>query len=399
MVDIKESGRRGDVVARVPGVSSQPKAETKTDHWQRAKDVVPPAEYWDRYTKRYLNMPDHRDESTDPESFDETCKDVQITPPRLLHFSPDSLSKIDRGAQATLAVSCVTKESEFHSSTSHNHVLGFLISWKPKKVFGRIITAGRFDVPIGTPAALHLSVKIAPPDRSLQKLIYEMVSRFLLKQGCPLVGPPRPSGSSVEMLAEVLAGFDVDWSVNFMKRLLIAFGGDSVEARESFAGKLDELCPPQRPKKKGIMRQSISGAEFLSNLRDIASQRKKGGEPSYEIPSLSQRRVAQMETRPVKTMVEQIGKSEGRQSSLPRRLDASPRTTTGTTPSSKVGHPEYEGFLQALEELKTRGKVTDEVYLKLKKEYKEKLAKRGVKRKVARIATVTKKLGHRGART
>jgi hypothetical protein len=72
------------------------------------------------------------------------------------------------------------------------------------------------------------------------------------------------------MVAEATTGVDENWALGVMKRMLATCGGELADS--GFAGALEALRPPtpQRPE-RGMMRNSISGSEFLSNLREVTS--------------------------------------------------------------------------------------------------------------------------------
>jgi hypothetical protein len=88
---------------------------------------------------------------------------VRTTSPRLskmgdiVKISVDGLSKVERGAEAAVEVEHLADKRTLH------HV-AFKLAWKPKKVFGRVITGGLYDVRIGTPAAMYIQANIDPPN-------------------------------------------------------------------------------------------------------------------------------------------------------------------------------------------------------------------------------------------
>jgi len=211
---------------------------------------------------RYTGQQTRKDENSDQQP--------RVVGKRILAISPVSLAKEERGAEASLDVrylSYLVEENARVSDLVTNHRVNFSIHWKPRKLFGRVVTGGRYEVPVGTPSSLHISMKIVPSNDCLRQLLQDRVKGFLSKERMPLVGPP----GRLSMVAEAVAGFDEDWVVGVMKRMLTTCGGELADS--GFAGALGTLCPPtpQRPK-RGIMRHSISGAEFLSNLREMTSR-------------------------------------------------------------------------------------------------------------------------------
>ncbi len=198
---------------------------------------------------------------------------------RISWVSVDSISRIENGTKTVLRI-------DYSNGQTTRHEISLTLTWKPKKIFGRVVTGGLHEVQIGMPATQVLLARIEPPNHDLRLLTYERFKLHLLNEGLLFLGPPRlgKTHCTLEIVVDATVRSGLDWYADFTKRLLIVLGGDAVTP--NFKDTLERLCPAGT-RASLAFQNYLSGADFISaTTGDELSNRKK--EP---ISSLSPERI------------------------------------------------------------------------------------------------------------